>query len=206
MTGNDPAPEQASAEEAPPRRRFLVTYGLPALVFAIIAAAMGYGLLYLDPRSLPSALIDKPVPDFSLPPLPDRRRGLDSDDLHGQVSIVNVFASWCAPCKVEHPVLMQIAADYEEDVKIFGIAYKDRPTDTVEWLEGLGDPYNAIGVDRTGRVSIDFGVYGVPETYIVRPDGSIAYRHVGPITLQDWNRVIAPMVKTLQREAYRQGS
>ncbi|MFC3227115.1 DsbE family thiol:disulfide interchange protein [Marinibaculum pumilum] len=206
MTEKDLAQAQEPAEEARPRRRFLVTYGLPALVFAVIAAAMGYGLLYLDPRSLPSALIDKPVPDFSLPPLPDRRRGLDSDDLHGQVSIVNVFASWCAPCKVEHPVLMQIAADYEEDVKIFGIAYKDRPADTVKWLEELGDPYNAIGVDRTGRVSIDFGVYGVPETYVVRPDGSIAYRHVGPITQQDWNRVIAPLVKTLQREAYRQGS
>ncbi|MEQ8347409.1 MAG: DsbE family thiol:disulfide interchange protein [Sneathiellaceae bacterium] len=210
--GPDGASGGTAAGEAAPdgvtRRglgRLLLTYGLPALVFAVIAAAMGYGLLYLDPRRLPSAMIDKPAPDFALPSLPDRRNGLDSEQLKGQVSLVNVFASWCAPCKVEHPVLMRIAGSYDENLKIYGIAYKDKPADTVAWLEKLGDPYNAIGVDQDGRVAIDFGVYGVPETYLIRPDGSIAYRHVGPLSEQDWSRVIAPMVKTLQRQAHRRG-
>lgn len=202
------APDGGEGGAPPPRRgaRYWgLTYGLPVLVFAIIAVAMGYGLLYLDPRHLPSAQIDEPVPQFDLPALPDRRNGLRTEDLMGRVSLVNVFASWCAPCRIEHPLLMDIAREYGEELKIWGIAYKDKPEDTLAWLDRLGDPYNSIGVDLNGRTSIDFGVYGVPETYLVRPDGTIAYRHVGPLTEQEWNRVLAPMVKTLQRQARRDG-
>jgi len=201
---------QPAAEAEPQRRRGIralgLSYGLPVLLFAIIAGAMGYGLYYLDPRSLPSALIDEPVPEFDLPPLPGHRFGLRSEDLTGRVALVNVFASWCAPCRIEHPLLMDIARGHGEELKIYGIAYKDKPADTMAWLERLGDPYNAVGVDLNGRVAIDFGVYGVPETYLIRPDGTIAYRHVGVLTEHDWHRILAPMVKALQRQSPRGGS
>lgn len=167
-------------------------FALPVLVFVVL---VGYFLLGLqrDPSTLPSALIDKPVPEFGLPALTEKP-GLTAADLRGQVTLVNFFASWCVPCRVEHPVLMRIG----KSVPVVGIAYKDKPEDSRRFLEELGDPYARIGVDRDGRTAIDFGVYGVPETYVVDKEGKIRLRFVGPLTPKAWEEEIAPLVQRLQ--------
>ncbi|MFQ5346699.1 MAG: DsbE family thiol:disulfide interchange protein [Rhodothalassiaceae bacterium] len=153
---------------------------LPLIALAAILAAFGWYLASgEDPRLIPSPLIDKPVPEFDLPPLAAGIPGLASRDLAaGRVVLVNVFASWCAPCRIEHPFLSALAA---EGVPVYGIAYKDAPEDTRAMLAELGNPYERIGVDRDGRVGIDLGVYGVPETYVVSGDGRIRHKHIGPI-------------------------
>jgi cytochrome c biogenesis protein CcmG/thiol:disulfide interchange protein DsbE len=167
-------------------------FALPILVFVVI---VGYFVLGLqrDPSTLPSALIDKPAPDFTLPPLTDKP-GLTAADLKGQVTLVNFFASWCVPCRSEHPVLMRIG----KSVPLVGVAYKDKPEDSRRFLEQLGNPYQRIGVDREGRTAIDFGVYGVPETYVVDKEGKIRFRFVGPLTQKAWDEEIAPMIRRLQ--------
>ncbi|RMD87575.1 MAG: DsbE family thiol:disulfide interchange protein [Alphaproteobacteria bacterium] len=153
---------------------------LPVAAFLLIVGAFSWYLVSgEDPRVIPSPLIDKPVPEFDLPPLEAGIPGLASRDLaEGKVVLVNVFASWCAPCRIEHPFLSALAA---EGVPIYGIAYKDAPEDTRAMLAELGNPYERIGVDRDGRVGIDLGVYGVPETYVVSGDGRIRHKHIGPI-------------------------
>ncbi len=175
-------------------------YVLPVLLFAALAAALGVGLT-LRPDVVPSALIDKPVPQFTLAGLagaePRLGEGFSNADLTGQVSLVNVFASWCLPCRVEHPILMRLARDMK--VKIFGLNYKDRPEDARAWLKEQGNPYWRIGADRDGRVAIDWGVYGVPETFIVDSQGRIRYKQVGPITASDLNEVILPIIERLRR-------
>jgi cytochrome c biogenesis protein CcmG, thiol:disulfide interchange protein DsbE len=167
-------------------------FALPALVFVVL---VGYFVLSLqrDPSSLPSALIDKPAPDFALPPLTDEP-GLATADLRGQVTLVNFFASWCVPCRSEHPVLMRIG----KSVKLVGIAYKDKPDDSRRFLDQLGNPYARIAMDREGRTAIDFGVYGVPETYVVDKAGKIRLRFVGPLTPKAWDEEIAPLIRRLQ--------
>lgn len=167
---------------------------VPLGVFAAIAIALFVGLS-LNPRELPSALIDKPVPEFSLPPLTERGddRRLGTADLRqGDVRIVNIFASWCGPCREEHPQLMDLQA---RGFILHGINYKDVPANAADFLAKLGDPYDKVGVDRTGRVSIDFGVYGVPETYIISGDGYVLYKHVGPLTPQDVSGKILPILE-----------
>lgn len=155
---------------------------LPLALFLAIAGALAVGLT-LDPRVLPSALIDRPFPGIDLPPLDEEGGGLARADLtSGEVVLVNIFASWCAPCRIEHPFLSGLA---EEGVTIHGIAYKDRPEDSRAFLAELGDPYHRIGVDRNGRAGIELGVYGVPETFVVSGDGRIRYKHVGPILPKD---------------------
>lgn len=151
---------------------------LPLAVFAAIVAALVVGLT-LNPRDIPSALIDKPVPYFDLPPLIEGAGGLSSADLaSGEVVLVNIFASWCAPCLIEHPFLSEMAA---QGITIHGIAYKDAPEATRAMLDRLGNPYTRVGVDRDGRAGIELGVYGVPETFVVSGDGRIRHKHVGPI-------------------------
>jgi cytochrome c biogenesis protein CcmG/thiol:disulfide interchange protein DsbE len=168
---------------------------LPVLLFLGLGAAFYTGL-GRDPRLVPSALIDEPAPEFELPPVAeDIAPGLSSTDLRGQVSLVNFFASWCPPCRVEHPVLMRLA---EQGIPVYGINKKDRPEQAVAFLDELGNPYARIGADPSGRASIDWGVYGLPETFIVGPDGRIAYRHVGPIMPQDVERVILPTIERLR--------
>jgi cytochrome c biogenesis protein CcmG/thiol:disulfide interchange protein DsbE len=165
-------------------------YLLPVAVFLIVAAGLAIGLTR-DPSTLPSALIDKPVPVFKLPALPGPgadRSGLSTDDLQGKVQLVNVFASWCGPCRVEHPVLMKLARD---GVTIQGLNYKDQPDDALGFLAELGDPYEKIGADGNGRVGIEWGVYGVPETFIVDAAGKIRHKHVGPIQARDVDRLMA---------------
>ncbi len=172
-------------------RRFV--YLLPVALFALLALYFFLGLRR-DPSLLPSALLDKPAPDFVLPGLGDKP-GLAKSDLAGRVVLVNFFASWCAPCRVEHPLLMRLAA--EGKVALYGIDYKDKPEDAARLLAQLGDPYSRIGVDREGRIAIDFGVYGVPETYVVDAAGRIRYRQVGPITGEDWERKLLPLLREL---------
>ena len=131
---------------------------------------------------------------FALPGL-GTKPGFASADLAGKVVLVNFFASWCAPCRVEHPLLMRLAE--EGKVVLWGIDYKDKPEDASRLLAQLGDPYGRIGVDESGRTAIDFGVYGVPETYVIDKQGRIRYRQVGPISAETWDRVLLPLVKQL---------
>ena len=170
-----------------------LVYILPVLLFVVLAGYFFLGL-QRDPSLLPSALIDKPAPAFALPGL-GARPGIASADLAGKVVLVNFFASWCAPCRVEHPLLMRLAE--EGKVTLWGIDYKDKPEDATRLLAQLGDPYGRIGVDESGRAAIDFGVYGVPETYVVDKQGRIRYRQVGPISAETWDRVLLPLVKQL---------
>ena len=169
---------------------------LPLLVFFGLAAALGWGLTR-DPRELPSALIGKPVPDFSLPPVQGRTLGLSSDDLRGEVSLVNVFASWCTACRDEHPLFMRLKE--AGAVPIHGLNSQDAPGDAAAWLDTLGDPYTRTGADRNGRVAIDWGVYGVPETFVIDRQGRIAHKHAGPVTQQALAEVILPMIAELRR-------
>ena len=173
---------------------------LPVVLFAAVAALLYKGL-FLNPSELPSALIGKPVPEFTLPPLPlpgaDARPGLSSADLKGAPSLVNMFASWCIPCKAEHPFIQRLAES--KAIAVYAINYKDKSEDAAAWLKELGNPYERIGADRDGRVAIDWGVYGVPESYIIDSQGIIRYRHVGPITLRDIDETILPLIKSLQQ-------
>ncbi|MSP51019.1 MAG: DsbE family thiol:disulfide interchange protein [Alphaproteobacteria bacterium] len=167
---------------------------LPLVLFAVLAVALGVGLT-LNPRDIPSALIDKQVPDFALPPVPGKALGLASADLkNGEVALVNVFASWCVACRAEHPLLMELAR--RRTVPLHGLAYKDAPADSARWLAEWGDPYERTGVDRVGRVGIDFGVYGVPETFVVDGQGRIVFKHIGPITPRDLESKILPAIAT----------
>ena len=168
---------------------------VPLLVFVAVGLFLAIGLTR-DPREIPSPLIGKPVPAFSLPPVRGRSLGLSTADLKGDVSLVNVFASWCVACREEHPLLMQIKRDGV--VPVHGLNYKDRPADAARWLEERGDPYTRTGADLDGRVAIDWGVYGVPETFVVDREGRIAYKHIGPITPAAWNRTLLPLIRKLQ--------
>jgi cytochrome c biogenesis protein CcmG/thiol:disulfide interchange protein DsbE len=172
-----------------------LVYVLPVVLLIALGIAFAVGL-GRDPQKLPSALIDKPVPTFVLPPLDGRSDGFASTDLAGKVSLVNVWASWCLPCRAEQPILMGIAA---AGIPVFGVNYKDKPDDAKRFLADLGNPFSAIGADRDGRVAIDFGVYGYPETFIVDRTGIIRYKHVGPINKVEWEQTLRPIVEELKR-------
>ena len=176
-----------------PRRGIAIMLPLSAFVGIAILLAIG---LTMDPRKVPSPLIDKPVPVFELPPVQGRKLGLASGDLKAQVSLVNVFASWCVACRQEHPLLMELSR--QGFVPIHGLNYKDKPDDAAGWLDALGDPYTRTGADLNGRVGIDWGVYGVPETFVIDRNGNIAYKHICPISQQDWVEKIRPLVEKLK--------
>ncbi|HXP04320.1 MAG TPA: DsbE family thiol:disulfide interchange protein [Stellaceae bacterium] len=169
-------------------RRWL--YLLPVAVFALMAAGFYIGLSR-DPEVLPSPLIDEPAPQFDLPPLPGSNKGLSTADLKGGVSLVNVFASWCVPCREEHKALSAFAA--LKRVPVYGIDYKDKPKAAADWLTELGNPYTQIGADD-GQVGIAWGVYGVPETFLVDGAGRIRYKHVGPLSQADIDKTILPLI------------
>ncbi len=190
----DISPGVTPEEAAPPRRR--LAFILVPAAFGVLAAVLAWQLLTGTPDKIPSALIDKPIPQFELPPIPGWEVGLASADIEqGGVSLVNIFASWCGPCRVEHPLLMDIAA--QGVLPIWGLNYKDQPKDAARWLNDLGDPYTQIGSDLNGRVGIDWGVYGVPETFVIDRQGRIVYKHIGVLTRIDWDEKILPLIESL---------
>ena len=169
----------------------------PLAIFVVIGVFLGIGFT-LDPREIPSPLLDRPVPQFELAPVKGRTLGLSSDALRGEVSIVNVFASWCTACRDEHPLWMQLSAG--RVVPVHGLNYKDRPDDAARWLAQLGDPYVRTGADVDGRVGIDWGVYGVPETFIIDKRGVIRHKIIGAITPRIVDERLLPLVRRLQSE------
>jgi len=187
------APVDSAAVDPAPRRRALL---VPLAVFAALAVLLAVGLT-LNPREIPSPLVGKPVPVFELPPVRGCTLGLASANLKGEVSIVNVFASWCVACRDEHPVFMQMQR--EGLVPIHGLNYKDQPADAQKWLDDLGDPYRRTGADIDGRVAIDWGVYGVPETFVIDRDGRIAYKHIGAVTPRLLQETLRPLIAKLRR-------
>lgn len=168
---------------------------LPLVIFVALGALL-YAGLTLRPREIPSALVGRPVPEFILPALEPHQGFATADLKKGQVTLVNVFATWCVPCVAEHPYL--IALQEKHGLTIYGINYKDKPDAAVAWLERLGNPYARVGQDPFGRVGIEWGVYGVPETYVVAGDGRIVYKHIGPIHAFDIDEKILPAVRAAQ--------
>ena len=170
-------------------------YLLPVLLFCGLA---GYFILALqpgyDPHSLPSTMINKEAPKFDLAGL-TKAGGVARDSLKGGPVVVNFFASWCVPCREEHPLLMRLAE--REHLPIYGIDYKDTPAAAQKLLNQFGDPYRRVGLDTDGRVGLDFGVYGVPETYVIDKDGFIRKRFVGPMTAQQVKQELLPLLKEL---------
>lgn len=181
------------AQSLPARRRLFLL--LPLGVFLALAAVFLMQLLSgRDLTAVPSALIGQPAPATELPPLEGGALpGLDSRQFAGQVTLLNVFASWCAPCRDEHPVLMALAEDGR--YQVVALNYKDKPENARRFLGDLGNPYSAIGVDRTGRTAIDWGVYGVPETFLIGKDGRIAFKHVGPLTPDAVKSTLLPQIE-----------
>jgi cytochrome c biogenesis protein CcmG, thiol:disulfide interchange protein DsbE len=179
------------------RRSRRLPYLVPVTVSLALAVMFAWGLTR-DPREIPSALIGKAVPQFSLPPVKGRTLGLSSSNLRGEVSLVNVFASWCAECKLEHPLIMQLKS--QGIVTIHGLNYKDSPDDAAKWLDTLGDPYTRTGADIDGRVGIDWGVYGVPETFVITKDGRIAYKQIGLLAAEVLEKKIIPLIEALNEQ------
>jgi cytochrome c biogenesis protein CcmG, thiol:disulfide interchange protein DsbE len=169
---------------------------VPLLIFITLVIFLGIGLTR-DPRLVPSPLIDKPVPEFSLPGLANADQQLGSSDLKGHISLLNVWASWCVACRAEHPVLLNLAK--KNVVTLYGLNYKDNREDALRWLEYYGNPYVESAHDFDGKVGIDFGVYGVPETFIVDKQGVIRYKHIGPITEDTLKQNILPLIDKLSR-------
>jgi cytochrome c biogenesis protein CcmG, thiol:disulfide interchange protein DsbE len=194
---------QPDAGATPARRRFLIC--APLALFAALAALFLVRLYSGDASLLPSALIGRDVPSFTLPPIAGLGAKLGFSDAslrQGKVTLVNVFSSWCVPCRQEHEVLMRLASDprtAQLGVRLFGLAYKDSDQNAARFLAENGDPYARAGADRNGRVAIDWGVYGVPETFVVTGSGKIAYRFVGPMSEESFRDTILPEIEKAQR-------
>ncbi|MBV8970767.1 MAG: DsbE family thiol:disulfide interchange protein [Sphingomonadaceae bacterium] len=169
---------------------------VPVVLFAALIAVFAHGLTQ-DPSRIPSVMIDRPLPTFELAGL-DGKPGFASSDVAGEPHLLNLFASWCAACPQEHPMLFQIAAS---GVPVFGIDWKDDPAAAAKWLAQLGNPYRRIAADPTARTGIDLGVTGVPETFVVDKHGRIRYKQTGPITAADWSGTLQPMLAKLRSEA-----
>jgi len=167
----------------------------PLLIFIVLVVFLGIGLT-LNPREIPSPLIDKPMPIFSLPQLKESDKTLSSNDFLSKVSLLNVWASWCVACRSEHPVLLDLSRTGV--VNIYGLNYKDKREEALRWLDYYGDPYTKNIHDLSGKLGIDFGVYGVPETFIIDQKGIIRYKHIGPITEDILKNKLLPLVKQLQ--------
>ncbi len=177
-------------------RRLL--YLIPVVIFGVIAGNFLWGLISdRDPNAIPSVLIDQPVPEFELGPIEGLvGPGLKTADLtNGQVTLVNFFASWCVPCRIEHALLAELVK--HDRARLVGINYKNEPEEARAWLAQLGNPYAAIGADTTGRVGIEWGVYGLPETFVIDKQGRIRYRHVGQLDADALDRTIRPLLREL---------
>ncbi|WP_317929253.1 DsbE family thiol:disulfide interchange protein [Halioxenophilus sp. WMMB6] len=166
---------------------------LPLGIFLALALLLGKGLL-LDPTEMPSALIDKAVPEFTLPTLSDSTKQVTAQQLIGKPYLLNVWATWCISCRVEHPFLVKLS---EQGVKVIGINYKDDTNEAKVWLNRLGNPYTMNIVDQDGRLGIDLGVFGAPETYFVDSNGVIRYKHIGVITEEIWQSKLAAIFSQL---------
>ena len=175
-----------------------IVFIIPIFVFAVIGAFFAYGLTR-DPSAIPSQLINRPLPDFDLPAIEGLSEGLSADHIkgEGEVALVNVFASWCVSCHIEHPVLMKLTK--ANAVPIYGLNWKDKPGDGIAWLERYGNPYRAVGDDREGRVAIDLGVTGAPETFVIDKKGRVRFKVTGPITEQYWTDTLEPLIEELRR-------
>jgi cytochrome c biogenesis protein CcmG, thiol:disulfide interchange protein DsbE len=173
--------------------RFLIPFGL----FIVVVGFLAIGLT-LNPRELPSPLVGKAAPEFSLPQLHDPGKVISSNELKGKVWLLNFWASWCGGCKEEHPVLIRIAQSGE--VPIYGMDYKDQRSEALAWLREWGNPYSVVAVDEPGRVGINYGVYGVPETYVIDKAGVIRYKQIGPIREDILEKKILPLVRELQKQ------
>ena len=171
-----------------------VRYLTPLVLFLALAALLYKGLA-LNPREVPSPLIGKPAPEFTLPELKDTSKKLSHTDFQGKVSLLNVWATWCVSCRAEHPLLMQLA---RQGVTIYGLDYKDSREDAQRWLQRFGDPYVANAFDADGRVGIDWGVYGTPETFVIDQQGIIRHKHIGPLTEEAIQREILPLIQQLK--------
>ena len=169
-------------------------YFVPLIVFVVMLAFLAIGL-QLKPREIPSPLIDKAAPRFSLPTLAAPEQTLSSQDLRGKVWVLNVWASWCVACREEHPLLVEMAK--LNAVPIFGLNYKDKRADALGWLARFGNPYTASLSDTEGLVGIDYGVYGVPETFVIDKAGVIRHKVIGPVTVESIRDVILPLVRKL---------
>jgi cytochrome c biogenesis protein CcmG/thiol:disulfide interchange protein DsbE len=171
---------------------------LPLAAFVVLAGYLALGLTR-DPHVLPSVLINQEVPAFDLAPIKGRDRGFRRDDLMGQVSLVNVFGSWCVACRIEHPFLLRLKA--EGRVPVHGIDWREEDADAgPAWLARLGDPYALIGADPHSRAAIAFGVTGAPETFVVDKLGFIRYKQIGPLTPEVWEQTVGPMIEELRRQ------
>jgi cytochrome c biogenesis protein CcmG/thiol:disulfide interchange protein DsbE len=196
MTNISSIMSNETAVETRDSRKKRFVYLIPIVLFVVMSIFLGIGLT-LDPREVPSPLVGKPTPEFNLPPVKGRDLGLATSDLKHEVSLVNVFASWCVACRQEHPLLMRLSQS--GSVNIHGLNYKDEPDDAAQWLDALGDPYTRTGSDLEGQVGIDWGVYGVPETFVVDHKGHIVYKHIGPIAQEDLDNKILPILEGLKK-------
>jgi len=175
----------------------MLRYLIPLVIFIVLAVFLAIGLTR-DPHELKSVLINKPAPTFRLPQLKAADKMISNEDMRGKVWLLNVWASWCIACRDEHPYLIEYAKSGV--VPIYGLNYKDRREDALATLDELGDPYTVSAVDLDGRVGIDFGVYGAPETYIIDQGGTIRFKYVGPMMPDVWNEKILPVVQELNRQ------
>ncbi len=173
-----------------------VYFLVPIILFVGVSIALGLSLISgRDPSAIPSALIEQPAPRFALPGLDGEVEALSTKHLTGQVALVNIFASWCVPCLAEHPFMMRLAQD---GYTVFGINYRDTESAASAWLKRNGNPYSRVGFDSDGRAGIEWGVTGVPETFIVDRTGLVRYKHVGPVTAETFEREILPRIRVLQ--------
>ena len=175
----------------------MLKYLIPLGLFLVLVVFLAIGL-GRDPRKVPSPLINKAAPTFRLPQLHAPDKTFSAADMRGKVWVLNVWASWCISCRDEHPLLIEYAKSGA--VPIYGLNWKDKPEDALAWLRELGDPYVLSAADLDGRVAIDYGVYGAPETYLIDQGGVIRYKHIGPITRDIWKDKFMPLVQELNRE------
>lgn len=169
-------------------------YLLPLVAVIVLVVFLSIGLTRGDPRALPSPYIGKPAPQFELPTLGDADKTVGSEDLAGDLALVNVWATWCVGCRAEHPFLLEL--ERTGAIPIYGINWRDTRPEALRWIQQLGDPYVASGFDGSGRVGIDWGVYGAPETFLVSADGIVLHKHLGPLDKAAWERDFLPIINS----------
>ena len=190
--------QQADNQEAPTtqeQRPKRWVYLMPLGLFLVLMVFFFYGL-GLNPKLIPSPLIGQPTPEFALPKLSNPDDSFKHTDLKGEVSLLNIWATWCSSCRHEHPVLMKIAKSNE--VPIYGLYYKDDPALGINWLKEYGNPYQENAVDEDGKVGIEWGAYGTPETFVIDQQGIIRHKHVGPISWRQWETELLPLINDLR--------